>query len=108
MSECTNRDESRWILAPADFDIREDHAWKHDEWERLCLESAEGDEGLIREIRSFWDAHIPICLDVGDGYSFHAIRVSDQSGVVVAGREPEFEATSEVASSFREFIAGLE
>jgi hypothetical protein len=108
LDECVNPDETRWILAPADFDIRQHHAFRHDEWEQLGIESADGDEALIREIRSFWDAHIPICFDVGDGYSFHAIRVSDRSGVVVAGREPEFEVVSEAAFSFREFLAGLE
>ena len=108
LDECVSPSETRWILSPVDFDIRHTHAWRHDEWEQLSLDAAEGDEGLIKGIRSFWDSHIPISLDVTDGYSFHALRVSDRSGAVVAGREPEFEVASEVAFSFRDFLARLE
>ena len=50
LDKCVNSDETHWILAPADFDITEHHAWRHDEWERLSLNSANGDEDLIAEI----------------------------------------------------------
>ncbi|QIF02690.1 SMI1/KNR4 family protein [Roseimicrobium sp. ORNL1] len=107
LDECVSSDETRWILAPADFDLHEHHAWQHDAWETLSVESAAGDEQLVAQIREFWDAHIPISLGVGDGYSFYAIRVGDRSGVVVTGREPEFEDIAEVALSFTQFLAHL-
>ena len=37
LDECFNKSETRWILSPSDFDIREHHAFTHDEWERLSL-----------------------------------------------------------------------
>lgn len=107
LDECVSPDETRWILAPSDFDIREHHAWRHDEWEQLSLDSADGDSDVMAEIRSFWDGHFPISLGVGDGYSFHALRVADGSGSVVMGREPEFEDTSDVAVSFTQFLSHL-
>jgi hypothetical protein len=105
--DCVSPAETTWILPPADFAGTSDSAFAWDEWERLSLDSADGDEGLISEIRTFWDSHIPICLSIGDGYSFYAIRVSDQSGLVVTGREPEFEDACPVAASFTEFLSKL-
>lgn len=108
LEECASRDETRWILAPSDFDIGIDHAFTHDAWETIGIDAAEGDLELISSITAFWDAHIPIFFDVSDGYAYHAIRVSDRSGVVVAGREPEFEDSSEIVfPSFSAFLAHL-
>ncbi len=108
LEEGVSGDETRWILAPSDFDIGIDHAFTHDAWETIGIDSAEGDLELISSITAFWDAHIPIFFDVSDGYAYHAIRVSDRSGVVVAGREPEFEDSSEIVfPSFSAFLARL-
>ena len=108
LEECASRDETRWILAPSDFDIGIHHAFTHDAWETIGIDAAEGDLELISSITAFWDAHIPIFFDVSDGYAYHAIRVSDRSGVVVAGREPEFEDSSEIVfPSFSAFLAHL-
>ena len=108
LEEVVSRDETRWILSPADFDIALDHAFTHDCWERISVDSAEGNHKLISAITAFWDAHLPIYFDVSDGYAYHAIRVSDHSGVVVSGREPEFEDSAEIAfPSFSAFLAHL-
>lgn len=107
LDECVNPDETQWLLAPADFDPREHHAWTHDEWERLSLNSANGNATLITEIKRFWDAHLPICLGVGGEYSYYALRVGDGSGAVVSGRGPEFEDASEFAANFTQFLSHL-
>jgi hypothetical protein len=67
LEEFASRDETRWILAPSDFDIGLDHAFTHNAWERLSIDSAEGDSDLISAITAFWDAHVPIFFDVSDG-----------------------------------------
>jgi hypothetical protein len=105
LMECTNTTNTQWFLSLDDFAGTSGYAFAWDEWERMSLESAEEDPELIRSIREFWDAHLPIHFDVSDGYAYHAIRLSD--GVVVAGREPEFEETEEVASSFLDFLAAV-
>lgn len=108
LEEFANRDETRWILTPSDFDIGIDHAFTHDAWETISIDAAKGDSELISSITAFWDAHVPIFFDVSDGYSYHAIRVSDHSGVVVSGREPEFEDSAEIVSpSFSGFLSRL-
>ena len=104
---CASPDGKRWFLSPPDFDRREDHAFTHDEWERLSLDAARGDVALTDSIVEFWDRHIPIYFDVSDGYAFHALRVADHQGAVVSGREPEFEDVSLVAKSFTAFLSQL-
>jgi hypothetical protein len=108
LEEFASRDETRWILAPSDFDISLDHAFSHDAWETISIEAAEDDSACISSVTAFWNAHIPVFFDVSDGYAYHAIRVSDRSGVVVSGREPEFEDSAEIAfPSFSAFLAHL-
>ena len=108
LRECVSRDETRWILSPSEFDSRLDQAFRHDAWEQISLDAAEGDSELLTSITAFWDAHIPFFFDVSDGYAYHALRVSDRSGIVVSGREPEFEDWADVVfPSFSAFIAQL-
>ncbi len=57
------------------------------------------------EIKSFWNEHLPICLSLKDGYSYYALCLKD--GTIVTGEEPEFEETTEVAPSFRDFLQML-
>jgi len=95
-------DEKVWFLCAEDYDTHIDHAWQWNEWERLSLESAEGDESWTDEIKAFWDDHLPIVLSLRDGYAYYAISMAD--GAVVYGAEPEFEACRQVAGSFMEFI----
>ena len=105
VSELFSGDETTWFLCAEDYDSRLDHAFWWNEWERLSLESAEGDEVWEAEIKSFWDRHLPIVMSVADGYAYYAISMED--GAVVYGREPEFEACEQVAASFPEFLAGI-
>ena len=102
VSELSSGDETTWFLCAEDYDSRLDHAFWWNEWERLSLESAEGDEVWTAEIKSFWDDHLPIVLSVGDGYAYYAVSMED--GAVVYGREPEFEGCERVAGSFEEFL----
>ena len=107
LQECVSPDETQWILSPSDFDRALDHAFAHDEWERISVEAADGDAATVRKIRRFWDAHMPIHFDVSTGYSYHAICVGDRTGHVVCGREPVFEDVEPVVGSFTEFLHQL-
>lgn len=95
-------DEAVWFLCAEDYDTRLDHAWRWNEWEELSLQNAEGDEAWAREIKAFWDEHLPIVLSVREGYAYYAISMAD--GAVVYGCEPEFEECEQVAGSFGEFL----
>ena len=102
VSELFSGDETTWFLCAEDYDSRLDHAFWWNEWERLSLQNAEGDEIWAAEIKTFWDNHLPIVMSVGDRYSYYAISMTD--GRVVYGSEPEFEACQTVASSFEHFL----
>ncbi len=104
--ECTNKANTQWFLSADDFAGTSGYAFAWDAWERMSLESAEDDPELIRSIREFWNAHLPIHFDVSDGYAYHALRLSD--GAVVAGREPEFEEVEKIARSLRDFVASIQ
>lgn len=71
----------------------------------MSLDAAEGDSSWIAEIKSFWNDHLPICLSLKDGYSYYALCLKD--GTIVTGEEPEFEETTQVAPSFRDFLQML-
>ena len=71
----------------------------------VSLDAAEGDNSWTAEIKSFWNEHLPICLSLKDGYSYYALCLKD--GTIVTGEEPEFEETTEVAPSFRDFLQML-
>ncbi len=99
--ECWSEKHQMWFLSAADFRGESDKAFKWDEWERMSLDSAEGDADLIEQIRSFWDQHIPILHSVGSGqYEYLALRLSgENAGAVVHGFEPEFEQADIVCPS---------
>ena len=99
-------DKKSWLLTGAVFDGTVEAAFRWDEWERLSLESAIGDEEWAKSIVEFWDQHFPIAMSVRTGYGYLALRKSDLR--VVVGEEPEFEETEEFSSSFFQLQLALE
>jgi len=95
-------DETTWFLGAEDFELQGDKAFRWNEWELMSLEWAEGDTEWEKEIKNFWDGHLPIVMSVRNGYSYYAICMKD--GSVVRGSEPEFEECEVVADSFMNFV----
>lgn len=96
-----NADETTWFLCANDFDMQSDEAFQWNEWEKISLESADGDKEWKSKIKSFWDNHLPIIMSVKGCYSYYAVSMDD--GSVVKGAEPEFEECEVAAGSFIEF-----
>jgi len=108
LAECIDGTETIWFLCQSDYEGTSESAFRWDAWEQLSLEAAEGDPAWIAEIRRFWDHHFPFLLSVKDGYAYYAVcTAEDRFGQIVEGREPEFEGTSPVADSFKDFLAKL-
>ena len=108
LSSCENQTQTAWFLCEADYDGTSGAAFRWDEWERISLEAAEDDAGLVDAVREFWNEHLPFLLSVRDGYAYFAVRTAaDGFGQVVTGCEPEFEEVSPVAGTFEEFLSLL-
>lgn len=105
MKACVNSAETVWMLCPDDFAPQGEDGFAWNEFEKMSLDAAEGDNIWTAEIKSFWNEHLPICLSLKDGYSYYALCLKD--GTIVTGEEPEFEETTEVAPSFRDFLQML-
>ena len=105
MKACVNSAETVWMLCPDDFAPQGENGFDWNEFEKMSLDAAEGDSSWIAEIKSFWNDHLPICLSLKDGYSYYALCLKD--GTIVTGEEPEFEETTQVAPSFRDFLQML-
>ena len=95
-------DGKAWLLSARDFLSTDDSEFAPDEFEKISLSSAEGDLNWRQEIIEFWDKHLPIYMSVKDGYEYIAYNL--ETGKFVEGIEPEFEETSEVASSISSFL----
>lgn len=100
-----HRSETAWFLCAGDYAGRTDSAFRWNEWELLSLESAAGDDAWSREIRAFWDRHLPILQSVAHGYAYCALDLLD--GSVVCGAEPEFEDCRPAASSLPALLESL-
>jgi len=95
--------DTGWFLNVDDFKgTNLDTEWQPCSFEDISIEAADGDDELIAEITVFWNEHIPIFFCLANGYEYYAIRLSD--GSVVNGIEPEFEETSVVSASFKDFL----
>ena len=88
-------DEQTWFLCEPDYNGSSNAEFRWDEFERLSLEAAVGDEAWTAEITAWWDRHLPIVLSVDGGYSFYAVELA--TGAIVHGAEPEFEEVDVVA-----------
>jgi len=104
IERCVNPGETAWFLTEEDFSGASGSAYRWDEFERMSLAAAEGDQKLENEIRGFWNRHLPILISVKSGYGYIAIRVGKSGGPVVYGIEPEFENASPLAGSLEEFF----
>ena len=56
-------------------------------------------------IRTFWDRHLPVLMSVAGDYEFLAI--DQDTGAVVHGIEPEFEAVTVVADNWAGFCEAV-
>lgn len=96
-----NAEETIWFLCANDYEIQSEDAFQWNEWEKLSLESADGDTEWESRIKAFWDDHLPIIMSVKGGYFYYAVSMKD--GAVVRGAESEFEECEAAAASFTEF-----
>ncbi len=104
-SRCVNREGTAWFLAEEDYLGRSDGAFAWDEWEKMSRDAAQRHPAILEQVDRFWRGHLPIALSVKDGYSYLALALSgDAAGLVVSGREPEFEEVEVVAPSFGSFL----
>ncbi|WP_128658364.1 SMI1/KNR4 family protein [Paenibacillus sp. 598K] len=101
VSECVAPDEQTWFLCESDYNGSSDAEFRWDEFERLSLEAAAGDEAWASEIIAWWDRHLPIVLSVDGEYSFYAVELA--TGAIVHGAEPEFEEVDVVAPHLEAF-----
>lgn len=97
-----NHEDTTWFLCADDFKTQPSDAFRWNEWEIISLENAEDDAQWEKEIKEFWDNHLPIMLSVEGVYSYYAVFTKD--GSIVYGEEPEFEECTKAADSFDEFI----
>ena len=100
--ELSSADQTVWFLSREDYNVSgEPFAW--DEFRRISIEAAVS-EPERHEIAAFWREHVPILLGVAGDYWYLAVR---SDGVVVSGREPEFEATDQIAPDFRVLLTAI-
>src|SRR5262245_26097200 len=96
--------EQVWFLTSADYAGTSGSGFAWNEWEQM---ESEANPGAATEIRTFWDAHLPILLSVEGDYSYLAVCVDKASanyGYVVQGYAPEFRETSTLFRSFDELL----
>ena len=95
-------DGKAWLFSASDFLSTSDCEFSPDEFEKISLSSAEGDLNWRQEIIEFWNKHLPLYMSVRDGYEYIAYNLKTDK--FVEGAEPEFEETSEVASTISGFL----
>lgn len=106
-TQLSSEDDTRWFISAADYAGTTDSAFAWDAFRAISLEAATSDADR-QAVETFWTRHLPIFMRVDGDYEFLAL--DRESGRVVHGVEPEFEAVSEVASSldalFEQVLAG--
>lgn len=103
--QCVSPDDKIWFLCEDDYNnISSEYKWN--EFEIIGLEAAlaDKDDDWEKDIKEWWDKHLPIIISVDEGYSFYAIDLSKNKGAIVFGVEPEFEDVENVAESLDDFI----
>ena len=112
-SRLQTEDETRWFNSVQDFNGEAaESAFAWNEFERQSLQAFEGDEAGQQQVRSFWDAHLPIMLSVQGHYAYVALGVATHNwGQVFAGEEPEYEEAQCIAPDFdswsRQYLTGV-
>jgi hypothetical protein len=100
----SNHNETQWLLSIVDYTKERFEGFRWNEFELISIQAAEEDEEWKEQIRSFWDAHLPIYMSVEGAYSYAAYCCSGKNaGDYVYGNEPEFEEVSVVAHTLAEF-----
>ena len=109
VENCVRGDEKVWFLTSADYAGESDTSFAWDECEKL--ESEEADADMLADIKTFWNAHIPILLSVAGDYTYLAAcvdRASANYGAVVQGYSPDFREASTLAPSFDDLLEQIE
>jgi hypothetical protein len=106
IESCTNAAEDIWFLCRADYRQTDDQGFRWNEFELMSLER--GDPEVQKQVRGFWDVHLPFMMAVHSDYDYLAVSLDERSyGQVVHGSGPAFEETSLVAPSFSQFLGLL-
>ena len=95
----TNSEDNMWFLTCYDYQD------SYDDFEKMSLEAASGDEAWTNDIKAFWDKTFTIIMSVRGDYHYFAIDL--ESGKVIEGWEPEFEKVTVVAESFNDFLSKI-
>ena len=118
-SRLQTEDETRWFNSVQDFNGESgesaesaESAFTWNEFELQSLQAFDGNEAAQQQVRSFWDAHLPILLSVQGHYAYVALGVAEHNwGQVFAGEEPEYEEAQCIAPDFRtwsrQYLAGV-
>ncbi|MGH4124396.1 MAG: SMI1/KNR4 family protein [Clostridium sp.] len=104
IKQCISSSEKSWFLCEEEYNGGADIEFKWNEFENLSLEAAKDDVEWKSEIQKWWDRYFPILMSVDNGYSFYAIDMESEKGLIVYGSEPEFEEVDIVADNFMEFL----
>ena len=118
-SRLQTEDGTLWFHSVQDFNSEANEsagsaesmfAWN--EFELQSLQAFDGDEAGQQQVRSFWDAHLPILLSVQGHYAYVALGMAKHNwGQVFEGEEPEYEEAQRIAPDFltwsRQCLAGL-
>ena len=99
-----SKDDTAWFLCGGDYNDDSDDAFKWNEYELMSLEAADSDSDWKKEIEDWWSDKLPFLMSVKDGYSFYAIDLGKNKGIIIKGEEPEFEETYVVADNFEDFL----
>lgn len=103
IDSCANAEETVWFLCREDYRLRDAERFRWNEFELMILEDADAD--AQERVRRFWDRHFPFLLCVHSDYDYLALSLDEKSfGAIVHGCGPVFEETTQVASSFTEFL----
>ncbi|MGN6710526.1 SMI1/KNR4 family protein [Anaerocolumna jejuensis] len=104
VKQCITPSQKTWFICEDEYNNSSDIAFKWNEFEELSLEAAEDNKEWKAEIISWWDKHLPIIMSVGEGYSFYAIDLANNTGAIVQGFEPEFEEVEKIANNIEDFF----
>ncbi|RJE87051.1 SMI1/KNR4 family protein [Paenibacillus sp. 1011MAR3C5] len=104
VEKCISPNEKTWFICEDEFNNSADDAFRWNEFELLSLEAAADDRNWQSEITSWWDHYLPIVMSVDGGYSFFAIDLTNDKGVIVRGYEPEFEEVEKAADSLEHLL----
>lgn len=102
----TNEEDNAWFNSIEDFNGESDNGFRWNEFEIMSLDALEDDKEACKEIRNFWNAHLPIAMAVGGEYQYLCIGLSpDNYGKIYYGSEPEFEDSADfVCDSFNQLL----